>query len=267
MVEVARASLVAALLLAPGLATAQLAECAGLGGATDAYKIVVDDLDMSAVPEAAKAELQKLKQRISFTLSAQFQEFQSDVAGQKLNPSVGLGVVNCLNRKPSQTGDDFTKDRVRLLNDKRVVVELWGVLLPGDSDSSAGHAMIGYVIPPVISYLSDPAVPGMHFIQYPKPGQTAGNSLEKLPEASAFAMLGLALKAQKAKKYDLAIWAFSRSAGSILQMQKSGEPAAMEKLLGYIRTAQCETRESARKDTSYTGTLTVTPRETCGAAT
>ena len=263
MVAVARAAMLGLLWLAPGVAAAQLAECAALGGGSGGYKVVIDEISWADVPDASKPSLENLKQRIAFTLNTQLQEFQSDVASQKLNPAVGLGLVNCVNRRPSMSGAEFTSARVETLNDQRVVVELWGSLLVPAENPARPHAIIGYVIPPVVHYLSDAAIPGQFLIKYPKDGQSAADAVEKLPEASAFALVGLAVKARKALKYDLAVWAFNLSEGRIHDAQKSGNTAALGKLLAYVRLAKCQTRESARADAQYRGPLTLTPKETC----
>jgi hypothetical protein len=264
MVAVVRAVSAMVLLWLPGLAAADLKECAELGAGSGHYKVVIDELALPADSSAAASALADLKQRIAFTLSTQLQEFQSEVASQKVNPTIDMGVVTCANRKPSLTGAEFTAARVETLSDQRVVVELWGNLLAPGENQTAPRAMLGYVIPPVKHYLSGPAVPGLFLIEYPKEGATQFDAVNKLPEASAFALLGLAVKARKALKYDLAVWAFNRSSGSMKIAQESGGTGNLKPLLDYIEVAICQTREAARADPQYRGALTLTARKVCG---
>jgi hypothetical protein len=269
MVEMIRPALLVALLFAPGMASAQARlDCPQLGGVSDAYKIVLDDLSLPADAGVAAAKLNKIKSQLAFTLSVQIQEFLSDVDSKQIKPGIGLDLINCENRKPSPGGAEFNPQRVRALNDNRVVVELWGNLLVPEADEpDAAHALIGYIIPPVMHYLPGGLTLGRFSVRYPKSGGDAAVALQKLPEASAFAMVGLGLKAYKAKKYDVATWAFGRSEAGITQAQAFGGSAELGALLKYVRHAACEVREKARDDTSYDGPLSLTPREQCGAMT
>jgi hypothetical protein len=264
MVEMNRAAVAVMLLFAPGMAAA-LSDCAALGGASDAYKVVMDELALPVDAGAATSKLQELKNRLAFTLSVQLQEFQSDVVSKKITPSIGLGLVNCINRMPSPGGLEFDAQRVRTLNDQRVVVELWGNLLAsGENPAGTPHAQIGYVIPPMLHYLPGQAMLGRFSVQYPKNDGDVSGTL-RLPEATAFALVGLGLKAFKANKYDLATWAFGRSEASIKQAQDFGGTAELGMLLDYVKLAACEVREKARDDSAhYAGPISLTPREHCG---
>jgi hypothetical protein len=244
--------------LAPGLALAQLAECRDISSASDSFKVVLDELT------AVDTGLENLKKLMAISLSFQLQEIQKEIDLNSYRPAIGLGVVTCLNRKPSLSGAEFTPARIESLNDQRVVVELWGTLLASsDGPAGAPRATIGYVIPPVLHYQSEPAISGRYLIQYPKGGGTAADDLQKLPEASAFALLGLAVKARKAQKYELAVWAFERSAASIRAAKGPQADVELDQLLSYVQLAACQTREAARADLQYHGTLTLLPKETC----
>ena len=261
MVEVKRVSIVAVLLLAPGMAAADLGKCDELGSNSVAYKVVMDELVLPADAGASAARFQELKTTLAFTLNNQLQEFQRDVVSKKIKPSIELGLVNCVNRKPQPGGLDFNAERVRTLNDQRVVVELWGnLLVSGDSASGTPHALIGYVIPPVLHYMPEQKTLGRFSVQYPKSGADVSATL-RLPEATAFALVGLGLKAYKARKYDLATWAFGRSEGSIKQAQQYGGSAELDTLLDYVRAAATEVREKALADPAYQKALTLTQPE------
>jgi hypothetical protein len=254
----------AGLLLMCGVCRADLADCQSLGAGSQSYKVVMDDLAFASTAAAAGASAVNLKERLTFNLRNQLAEFQRDVAGLGINPAVDLGVINCLGRKPSLNGTEFTPQRIETLNDQRVVVELWVTLLDQAEGAASGpHAMIGYVIPPVLHYGGAAGVTAPFLIRYPKADGGPVDVLHKLPEASAFALVGLAVKAQKARKYDLAVWAFGRSEGSIQDAQRSGATAEVDALLAYVRTAACKTRQSARADAQYRGPLTLTSAESC----
>jgi hypothetical protein len=257
----------AGLLLVSGICHADLADCQSLGAGSQAYKVVMDDLAFASTAAAAGATAVNLKERLTFNLKNQMAEFQRDVAGLGINPAVDLGVINCLGRKPSLNGTEFTRQRIETLNDQRVVVELWVTLLDQAEGAAGGaHAMIGYVIPPVLHYGGAAGVTAPFLIRYPKADGGPIDVLHKLPEASAFALVGLAVKAQKARKYDLAVWAFGRSEGSIQEAQRSGATAEVSALLAYVRTAACKTRQSARADIQYRGPITLTDVESCGVS-
>jgi hypothetical protein len=266
MVEVTRLSVIAVLLLAPGIAAAQLVECPELGGGTDTYKVVMDDLTLPTDGPAAEG-LQQLKERLAFTLSTQLQEFQSDVVTRRIVPSIDLGVINCVKRRPTLSGSEFNQQRIKKLNDQRVVVELWGNLAIEVGDTSRiPQATIGYLIPPIFMYLQGQQISWKFTARYPKTGGRSADTLQKLPEASAFAMLGLGIKARRALNYDLAVWAFGRSEASIKQAQDFGNPTELAAFLSYVKLAACEARETARADSDYAGPISLTPKETCGAA-
>ena len=263
MVAMKKISTSGVLLLASVVCQAQLADCQSLGAGSQAYKVVMDDLSFTTTAAAAGAGSANLRALLTFNLTTQLAEFQRDVAGLGLSPAVDLGLITCTGRKPSLNGVEFTAQRVEILSDQRVVVELWGTLLDQGVDAAAGpHAMIGYVIPPVVHYGSPAGVPARFLFQYPKAGGSS-DVLHKLPEASAFALVGLAVKAQKARKYDLAVWAFGRSEGSIQDAQRSGETPELKSLLAYVKAAACQTRKSALADTQYGGPIKVSGAGNC----
>lgn len=259
-----RAAIVGLLLLTPVAGRAQLADCQELGAGTEAYKVVMDELSFAAGAGDGQASVVNLKELLAFNLTTQLEEFRSDVSALGVTPAVNLGLISCPGRRPSLNGTEFTPQRIETLSDQRVVVELWGTLLAVDEETAEGpHAMIGYVIPPMLHFRPEPAVPGRFLIQYPKAGGDAADVLRKLPEASAFALVGLGIKARKARRYDLAVWAFTRSEGRIRDAQQSGGGAELDSLLAYVGRAACETRQSARTDAQYSGPITLTPPETC----
>jgi hypothetical protein len=119
-------------------------------------------------------------------------------------------------------------------------------------------------MPPVQHYFDQADAPPLHLLSYPKTG-AAGSiaELENLPELPAFALVGLATKAAKANRYDLAVWAFTRAEAGIADAKLAGPNPRLDALLGYVKRAACETRSSARKDPGYRGPLTLVPAQAC----
>lgn len=264
MVALRRIAAAGVMLLVSGAAPAQLADCAALAAGTRNYKVVLDDLSFTPSAVAAGSATSNLKNLLTFNLTTQLGEFQQDVEKLNLDPRVELGLVNCLGRKPSLAGAEFTHQHLTNLNDQRVVVELWGALLDQGADATAApQAMIGYVIPPVFVHGAGPAAPARFLIRYPKAGGGSPDVLHKLPEASAFALVGLAVHAQKARKYDLAVWALRRSEGSIQDAEKSGATDELKRLLAYVKATACQTRKSARGDAQYKGPLKFAGSDSC----
>jgi hypothetical protein len=178
-------------------------------------------------------------------------------------------LITCAGRKPSVNGSEFTDRRVETLSDQRVVLELWGTLIEnaGPAGGSAPHAIIGYIVPPLKHFHPNGSLASIHLVRYPKSAATdPAQELQKLSEASAFALLGLALKAQRSRKYDLAVWALTRSEGQIHDAEVAEGLPFAARMREYLQRSACETGEAARADSSYQGALRLLPAENCGAA-
>jgi len=267
MVALTRIAALAGVLLVSGVSQAQLADCQPLGTGSQAYKVVMDELSFASAAAASGAGAANLRQLLSFNLTTQLAEFERAVATQAGSPVVDLQLVTCAGRKPSLEGTEFTPQRIETLSDQRVVVELWGTLLERSGAGAGGpHAMIGYIIPPILLQGSAAQAPARFLIRYPKTDGGSTDVLHKLPEVSAFALLGLAVKAQKARRYDLAVWAFGQSQGVIDKEWGEGDAAQKNALLAYATSAACQTRNSARGDAQYHGTIRVTPTENCAVS-
>jgi hypothetical protein len=251
-------------------AHAQLADCPAISGSSQAYKVVLDELHFATPAASNSATLKGLRELLAFNLALQLAEFQSDLASRPTQHAVALSLINCAGRRPSVDGSEFSAQRAETLSDQRVVLELWGTLLedPGAGAVNRPHAVMGYVIPPLLHTPPAAAPAGKQLVVYPGANVTdVTGALHKLPEASALALLGLALKAQKSLKYDLAVWAFGRSETQIRDAQvASGLPNA-DVLIAFVRRSACQTRQEARNSDTYEGPLKLLPAEACGDAT
>jgi hypothetical protein len=255
----------AALLAAPAV-DAQLRNCPKLTSDTNAYKVVLDDFAFASAAAGDDADLVALKNDLQFNFGAQLRTITS--AAQKLNRdlAVPLVVVECPGRQPSLDGQEFTPELAETLSDSRVVVEMWGRF---DLRSDAGgartrRATVGYVIPPVQHYAGSDAAQPIHIVDYPKGGgPIATAELTNLPEMPAFALVGLGTKAARARRYDLAAWAFNRAEGGLLEAQGAAVNPDLDSLLGYVRREACQVRADARRDGAYTGPLKLGPDRPC----
>lgn len=269
MVAIKRLPALLAILLsvASSMANAQLIDCPALGTQPQSYKVVLDELQFDSAQAGTSSSLQGLRELLAFNLSTQLAELQAEVTMQGMQ-NVPLGLITCAGRKPSVNGSEFTDQRAETLSDQRVVLELWGTLMNGDTGGVASpHAIIGYMVPPLKHFHPNGSLASIHLVRYPKNAATdPGQQLQKLSEASSLALLGLALKAQRARNYDLAVWALTRSEGQIHDAEVAeGLPFAAS-MREYLQRSACETRETARADASYQGALRLLPAENCGAA-
>ncbi len=244
-------------------ARAQLADCQALGAPGAQYKVAIDDLSIASATVPVDPELAQLRERLQFSLHGRIEALQAAASAKSPTLSVPLSVVDCKVRRPSVTGAEFTPQLAETLSNSRVVLEFWGTVEPRTGAAQSLTARLGYVIPPVMFY--DSAAPSLHLIQYPKvaAGGATVEGLEDLPELSAFALVGLATKADRAKNYDLAAWAFTNAEAAIGDAQRAGRTTSVENLARYVERQSCLMRNRARTDQEYSGGLKATLREEC----
>jgi hypothetical protein len=243
-----------------------LVNCAALSANPGDYKVVLDDFAFASDPARNNADLAALKNRLQFSFNGQLDALRISAAKLDKNLQVPMRLIVCTGRQPSLTGEEFTDALAERLSDQRVVVEVWGTLdLAGSAGAApAPRAMIGYAIPPVQQYVPANEVRPIQLLAYPKSGGArAIDELERLPELSAFALVGLGTKASRANRYDLAVWAFSRAETGIADSKLRGTNADLDSLLVYVKHAACLTRAGARTDPGYVGALRLVPAQNC----
>ena len=262
----ARSGILLAALLAAPTVDAQLRNCPKLASDTDAYKVVLDDFAYASAAAGNDADLVALKNDLQFNFGAQLRTITSAARQLDRDLAVPLVVVECLGRQPSLDGQEFTPELAETLSDSRVVVEMWGRfdLRSGAGGAPTRRATVGYVIPPVQHYAGSDEVAPIHIVDYPKGGAAIATvELTNLPEMPAFALVGLGTKAARAKRYDLAAWAFNRAEGGLLEAQGAAADPDLDTLLGYVRREACKVRADARRDVAYTGALKLGPDRPC----
>ena len=246
---------------------AQLKNCANVNANPGDYKVLLDDFSFASAAAQENAELAALHDRLQFNFNGQLDALKAQARQLDRNLQVPMRLVFCAGRRPSFDGSDFTAALAERLSDERVVVEMWGKLelSAAAGGTPAPSAKIGYVIPPVQHYVDEDDAPPLHVLAYPKSGAARSlEELENLPELPAFALIGLATKAARANRYDLAAWAFNRAEAGIADAKLAGANPRLDALLAYVKRAACETRTSARNDANYKGPLTLLPAQPCG---
>lgn len=263
-----RRQLVTALVLTlagVGAAHAELKNCE-LDANPGDYKVVLDDFAFASAAAQANSQLAGLRESLQFNFDTQLDLLRAAATQMDRKMKVPMRLVFCAGRQPALDGSDFTPARAERLSDERVVVEMWGKL---DLNAAAGGtpapvARIGYVMPPVQHYVDEEDAPPLHVLAYPKKG-AAGSiaELENLSELQAFALVGLGTKAFRAKRYDLASWAFNQAERGITDAKFGGANPRLDALFAYVKRARCETQSSARKDPDYKGSLILVDDKDC----
>lgn len=75
--------------------------------------------------------------------------------------------------------------------------------------------------------------------------------------------MGLGIKAARASRYDLAVWAFTRAETEIADAKLGGTTLDTAALLVYVKKSACQVRELALVDPNYFGALKLIPPQPC----
>jgi hypothetical protein len=240
-------------------ARAQLVDCPEIRGNAAAWKVIFDEPAFTSPDLAADDELQKVRNRLYFTVDNQLQALSLEMQSAA-QPPVVLLPVSCRGRRP-RDASDFTSSRSQDLTANRVVLEVWALLdgtRQGDRIADR-EAQIGYVMPPLRYYEpGSVALPGFYRLRYPRAGAGLAGILEGLPEIPAYATLGLGLRAAKAREYDLAVQFLKRAEALLGRSAGLGtDLTAIQQraLLDYAKRKSCETVTAALADPDYKGGL------------
>ena len=256
-------------LCAVGPAYADLKECHAIASDSAHYKIVLDDFALPSADPGSRDTLGRTLGLLRFHIEGQEDRVRQAAAELNRTLSVPLIIVKCDGRKPQMDGQEFTPPRATMLNDSGVVVEVWGkvaVIDGADPHQPVARAQVGFFMPPVQHYLQTDHVPALHFVAYPRAAQSSvsfDDEIESLPELSAFALAGLAVKAARATNYDLAVRAYAKAVAGVDEALRRAPDADLKDLKQYLTLAACRVRNSARGDDGYQGSLKMTPPEAC----
>jgi hypothetical protein len=250
----------AGILLAPA-ARAELVDCPAIRDNATAFKVILDEPAFTQKSLETDDELQRIKARLSFTVNNQLQALGMEMR-QAAQSAVLLLSVSCRGRHPADASE-FDRNRSQDLTASKVVLEVWALLdgsRQGDKVTSR-EAQIGYAVPPLRYYEAGAVeLPGFYLLRYPRTGTDLIGILDGLPELSAYATLGLGLKAAKARDYDVAVQYLKKAEALFGPATGTGtDLATLQKraLVDYVKRKSCETVQAALADTSYRGGLTL----------
>jgi hypothetical protein len=236
-------------------------DCPEIRNSPSLFKVIFDEPAYASAGLDSDGELQKIKTRLLFAVDGQLQELGMEMR-QATQPPVQLLSVSCQGRHP-KGASDFDRDRSQNLTASKVVLEVWATLdgtRQGDKVQDR-EARIGYVVPPLRFYEAGAAeLPGFYLLRYPRPGTDLTGILGGLPELSAYATLGLGLKAAKAQDYDVAVQYLKKAEALLGRTAGAGtDPDAVNQraLIEYAKKKTCETVRAALADPGYKGGLTL----------
>lgn len=229
---------------------AQIIDCQGIRD-TQGMKVLLDDI----IFESEVPGFQQAMPRLRFTLDTALQELRLDQA-------IELKVLRCEGRRP-RGESDFTPDLINVLQDREVILEVWGNVLSATNSKARGcEALVGYALIPVRS--RDRTV-GIYEVEHSSavagPSDRLLDLFRRNNELLGFAAVSVGLHRLQAKKYDQARRYFCR-AESLLAKNKRPD----NRLLVYIRNLGREVIDAARRDQSYKGLLRLQGIGACYAA-
>ena len=241
-------------------AGAQLVDCPGIRNNPSTFKVIFDDPAYARQGLDADGELQTIKAHLQFAVDGQLQALGLEMR-QAAQPAAQLLAVSCPGRRP-RGESDFDLDRSQDLTASKVVLEVWATLdarAQGNAIKDR-EARIGYALPPLRYY--DPGaagLPGFYQLRYPRPGADLSGILAGLPEISAYATLGLGLKAAKAQDYDVAVQYLKKAEALLAAAGPQPDPDAASRraLVDYAKRKSCETVRAALADPGYSGGLKI----------
>jgi len=246
------------LALAPP-ARAQLVDCPEIRRNSSVFKVIFDDPAFARQGLDSDGDLQNIKARLIFTVNGQLQELGMEMR-QAAQPPIQLLPVSCPGRHP-RGETDFDRDRSQDLTASKVVLEVWATLDGRQQGNGVldREARIGYALPPLRFYENSAgSLPGFYLLRYPRSGADLAGILGGLPELSAYATLGLGLKAAKAQDYDVAVQSLRKAEALLSRTAGSGpglDDVNQRALLDYARKKICETVKAALDDPGYQGGL------------
>ena len=243
-------------------ARAQLHDCPKIAENPTPYKVVIDDLVIAG--PAPNSDLVSLRDNLRFRLQNELLFLP-----QQVGISTELMVVDCLDRKPSDSSE-FTHDRASLLNSQRVLLEFWGLIEERRPANAAARreAQLHYVIMALQDYdYGDARVPATPSVRYPRaPAGTTASAdklLENLPELPIYALIGLGTKARHAANYPGAVTALRKAESLLADLRAMGDRQDLQSLFTYVHGEVCSTIGAAKSDPVRAGVLASASVEDC----
>lgn len=237
------------------LAFAQsLAGCRGINQ-TVGPKVILDKLEYKS--EAGETKILTSEYEFEFLL-----ELRSRL--QNLFPDTQPKPVLCANRAPNPDGSDFIPDLVRTLNNRDVLLEVWGTIKASKKNGKQTlGANILMMIIPVRHYEGSNAQLDFHLLSFPKAERgdlkTAIVKMAFGAEFDVYTGIAHGIKELKNDSYDKAKKYFSNAR---IQWEKALEKGSLANtatdqslILEYIKKLEQKTITEAAADPNYSGDL------------
>ncbi len=232
-----------------------LAGCRGINQ-TDGLKVVLDKLELKS--EAGTTQILTSEYEFEFLL-----ELRSRL--KNLFPDTQPKPVLCANRAPNPDGSDFVPGLVKTLNNRDVLVEIWGTVKAStENGEQALKANIFMMIIPVRHYEGSSAQLDFHLLSYPKKNvqgdfETAIVKMVLGAEFDVYTSIAHGIKALKNDSYNDAKMYLSNAR---IQWEKALEKGSLSNsaidqnlVLAYIRNLEQKTIAEAAADSNYSGDL------------
>lgn len=250
------ALLLAAALCAPPDAGAQLADCRSIQAVTQDYVVVLSAV--STLGNLPPDQLEILRKRLLFKLETSEETLK--LQGERR----GLRHADCPNRKPTD-GSEFDVRTVDALNSEKVVLELWGTVVPATSAANKPTLRMNFAVIPLLKQ-GAPAPDGRPRVVIPREGATNIDELAELlqqgaSEVDGLAALAVGLRYLRDGRFDTSLRLLCEAQdhlGRSVKTQGTGA-ATWEALRQFAVESVARVFDEALRDPSYQGRMRVKP--------
>jgi hypothetical protein len=225
-------------------------------------KVVLSMIGYSGDPAVASTTAKELNDAFYFGVGSSLRSIYN-VTG-----AVKPDIAQCLSRQPALDRSDFTSDAIEALNEKDVLLEVWGDISTTTVDSKKMfEAVLCFMLIPVCKHTGESEGVGSQTIRYSlessEPPREFIKRLSSRTEVAVFYLLGSGVKALKNRDYDTAQNSLCTAYLLIAQAEEQnrlGEwMSDVQELKVYMISVVREIRTKARADTNYHGLLKSLP--------
>jgi len=226
--------LVLSLLFFRSLCLGQFMTCDAPSGT--AYFIFVDDIRPSST------SLTKAEQRAIDTYSTGLANNLDDIATLTRSTVVR---VDCTGRYP--TLGDFKRASVEQLNDRNVVMELWGTVRETGNQLQA--ELVLTLVPARLEELSEqPPLQGFYRLKYELSTTFLFDLFRRSPDLKGYALISAGMRAAKQHDYDQANYFFCNGEDALKESLKAKPSAEGRALLIYAQSVSSGLVDQARRE-------------------
>ncbi len=239
----------------PG-AGAQLADCRSIQQVTQDYVVVLSAV--SALGTLPADQLEILRKRLLFKLETSEESLK--LQGERR----GLRHADCPNRKPTD-GSEFDVRTVDELNSGKVVLEMWGTVVPASGGAGKPTLRINFAVIPVLK-LPAPPVDGRPRVVIPREGAANVDELGALvqqgtSEVDGLASLAVGLRYLRDGRFDTALRLLCEAQAHLARSAKVADAGAAtwEALRVFAVETVVRVFDEALRDPTYQGRIRVRP--------